>query len=104
MASNEEENGCAFTGVDVQAVHAAFGDFQAGYDVIASGNTLGGVMQQQSQVKQLGRFQFLEQFGVAPVPLGLRLLQPVQALDGQEGMLVDREAMVRVWHNQRIEA
>ena len=55
------------------------------------------------QIEQFGIFQFAKQFGVALVPFRLRLLQAVQALDGEKRMLIDGEAMIEIAHYQRVD-
>ena len=61
-------------------------------------------MQQQREVQQVRLLEFLQQFGVALVPFGLRLPQRMQIIDGHERMLVYREAVRIIAHHQRIDS
>ena len=71
--------------------------------MIAAGNAFAGVVQQQSEIEQFGIFQFAEKFGIALIPFGLRLLQAMQAFDGEERMLIHGEAMIEIAHDQRVD-
>jgi hypothetical protein len=57
-------------------------------------------MQKQRQVKQFGIFQLREQLRIAFVPFRFRFSQPVQAFDGDNGMFIHGEAMIKVTHYQ----
>src|SRR5579859_1310950 len=103
MIRNQEENLGALLGIEIQTVHGAVGNLQAAFDVIASRDALSGVVQQKRQVEQFGIFQFAEQFPVSLIPLGLRLLQAMQALDCKERMFVDGEPVVKIAHDERVD-
>ena len=75
---------------------------QTELDVILAGHGFAGIMQQQRQEKQFRLFEFALQCRKAPVPFRFRFFQTMQMFDGQERVLIDRVAMVKVAHHQRL--
>ena len=74
MIANQEQHVGALLRIDIQAVHRAIGNFEAGFNVIAAGHAFAGIMQQKRQIQNFRIFEFPEKFGITLIPLRLRLL------------------------------
>src|SRR5881394_2156035 len=103
MAADQERNCLAVSLIEGQPRHALLRNLKAGDDVALTRHAFANVVQQQTEIKKFGAFEFLEEAAVALVPLGLRLLCPMKALDGEKRMLIDGEAMIEVPYHQRID-
>src|SRR5581483_1554438 len=103
MAGNEERNGVAVSPFQAKTLHALLRDLKAGDYVILARESFANVVEQKSEIKQLWTFQLLQQAAIALVPLGTGLLRSMQAFNGEEGMFVDCEAMIKIAHDKRVD-
>src|SRR6266576_2556196 len=103
MAADEEKNCLALRGIKIQTLQGSLRDLKARLHVALAGRALAYIVQEQGQVKELRAFEFGEQLGIALIPLRLRLLQAMQALDADERMFVYREAMIVIAHHQGVD-
>src|SRR6266545_2024015 len=100
MAANEEKHCIALGRIEIQTLQGGLRDLNARSNMALAGRALANVMQEQGQIEKLGPFQLRKQLRIALIPLRLRLLQAMQAFDGNKRVLVDREAMIVVAHHQ----
>ncbi len=70
------------------------GDLHAGIHMVLRWQTLSNIVKQQGQIKQLGLLQLRQEFRIALVPLRGGLRQAMQAINRQEGVLIDGKAVV----------
>ena len=71
-----------------EALEAADGNFNACGHVTIGFGGLAGIVQQQGQVKKVRLLELVEQFGVALIPVGVRLPQLVQIVPPNETVVV----------------
>ena len=48
-------------------------------------------------------FEFAEQFAKTPVPFRFRFLQAMQIFDGEERVLINRVAMIKITHHEHLD-
>ena len=68
VAIDQEKDRLAVRLVQIEAVEAGFGDFDAGGNVVVGVCGLTGIVKQQRKVQQVGLLELIEQLGISLVP------------------------------------
>jgi hypothetical protein len=103
MTGGEGEDDFAVGRIEFETGESAFGESGAGLDVVVGLGAFADVVKKESEVKKIGLFEFVEEFGVALIPFGLRLAEEMEIFDGDEGVLVDGVAMGVVADDESID-
>ena len=103
MAADKEQNGFAIGRIELEARQHALGDINAGPHVVVGFRAFSDIVEKQRKVEQVGLFEFLQKFGVALIPFGLRLAQCMEIVDRYKRVFIDREAMRIIANYQRID-
>ena len=112
MVGNEEADGVAVVGFDVQARKNALDSLKTSAHVVGPRHTLADVVEEQAEAEQFRLLQLAEDLSEPVLPgFGLRLArarsrgaESLQVLDGFERMLVHRVAVVEIADHQGVDS
>src|SRR6516162_7794245 len=102
MSGNQEANGSSIWLRQPHALNRRSGKLQTVVHVIGASKSFADIVQQQREKEQVWALQLRQQLCIGFQPLDFLILEPMQDLDGEKAVLVDRVAMVQVAEYERI--